>query len=76
MHHKHSHISLVLREIDFPLRIYQQKSLNQKKKWMFHQQRANKDAEAAKTKREELDRLLKQQEAQLEERKAAARKQT
>jgi len=74
MHHKHSHISLVLREIDFPLRIYQQKSLNQKKKWMFHQQRAKKDAEAAKAKREEVDRLTKQQEAQLEERKAAARK--
>jgi len=48
--------------------------LNQKKKWMFHQQRAKKDAEAAKAKREEVDRLTKQQEAQLEERKAAARK--
>ncbi|VEU35766.1 unnamed protein product [Pseudo-nitzschia multistriata] len=75
MHHKFSHIRVVLREIDFPLRIYQQKSLNQKKKWMLHQQRAQNDAQAAMAKREELERLEKQQQAQLEERKKAARKQ-
>jgi len=75
MHHKYSHIRVVLREIDFPLRIYQQKSLNQKKKWLYHQQRAESDARAAMVKREELERLEKQQEAQLQERKAAASKQ-
>lgn len=75
MHHKYSHIRVVLREIDFPLRIYQQKSLNQKKKWLHHQQRAEHDARAAMAKREELERLEKQQEAQLQERKAAASKQ-
>jgi len=75
MHHKFSHIRVVLREIDFPLRIYQQKSLNQKKKWMYHQHRAETDARAAMAKREELERLEKQQEAQLQERKAAASKQ-
>lgn len=75
MHHKFSHIRVVLREIDFPLRIYQQKSLNQKKKWLYHQQRAENDARAAMSKREELERLEKQQEAQLQERKAAASKQ-
>lgn len=74
MHHKFSHIRVVLREIDFPLRIYQQKSLNQKKKWMLHQKRAEQDAQAVWIKRDELDRLTKQQEAQLKERKLAASK--
>jgi hypothetical protein len=63
MHHKFSHIRVVLREIDFPLRIYQQKSFNQKKKWMF---------QAAKAKREEIDRLTKQQQDQLQARKDVA----
>lgn len=71
MHHKFSNIRVVLREIDFPLRIYQQKSLNQKKKWLMHQQRAEQDAKAAKAKREEMKRLEKQEEEQRLERKAA-----
>ena len=71
MHHKFSNIRVVLREIDFPLRIYQQKTLNQKKKWLLHQQRAERDAQEAKAKRDELERLERQQEEQLQERKAA-----
>lgn len=71
MHHKFSNIRVVLREIDFPLRIYQQPSLNQKKKWLQHQQRAEQDAKAAKAKRDEMERLEKQQAEQLQERKAA-----
>jgi len=74
MHHKFSHIRVVLREIDFPLKIYQSKSLNQKKKWLYHQQRAENDHRAAMAKREEIKRLEKQQEIQLQERKAAASK--
>ena len=74
MHHKFSHIRVVLREIDFPLRIYQQNSLNQKKKWLQHQYRAEQDAQAARAKREEMQRLMKQQEEQLMERKAAESK--
>lgn len=72
MHHKFSHIRVVLREIDFPLKIYEQKSLNQKKKWLLHQKRAEQDARAAKAKRDEMERLMAQQEAQLRERKAAS----
>lgn len=72
MHHKFSHIRVVLREIDFPLRIYQQKSLNQKKKWLQHQHRAEKDAQAAKAKRDEMERLMRQEEEQSLSRKAAA----
>jgi hypothetical protein len=74
MHHKFSHIRVVLREIDFPLRIYQQKSLNQKKKWLKHQHRAEQEAQAAKAKRDEMQRLMKQQEEQSLDRKAAAEK--
>ncbi|KAL3903838.1 MAG: hypothetical protein SGARI_005201 [Bacillariaceae sp.] len=66
----------LLREIDFPLKIYQQKSLNQKKKWLLHQKRAEQDARAAKAKRDEMERLMKQQEAQLQERKAASQKES
>lgn len=36
--------------------------MNQKKKWLLHQQRAKKDAETANAKREELIQLEKQQE--------------
>jgi hypothetical protein len=71
LHHKFSNIRVLLREIDFPLRIYQQTSLNQKKKWLRHQQRAEQDALAAKAKRDEMERLEKQQAEQLQERKAA-----
>lgn len=74
MHHKFSHIRVVLREIDFPLRIYQQKSLNQKKKWLQHQHRAEQEAQAAKAKRDEMQKLMKQQEEQSLDRKAAAEK--
>ena len=74
MHHKFSHIRVVLREIDFPLRIYQQRSLNQKKKWLRHQHRAENDAQAAKAKRDEMERLMRQQEEQSVSRRAAAAK--
>lgn len=74
MHHKFSHMRVVLREIDFPLRIFQQKSLNQKRKWLQHQQRAERDGQAAKVKREEMERLIKEQEEQEQERKMAAKK--
>ena len=72
MHHKFAHIRVVLREIDFPLKIYQQKSLNQKKKWLMHQQRAEQDYQVAKVKRDEMQQLLKQQEELEAKRKATA----
>ncbi|GAX10745.1 hypothetical protein FisN_14Lh266 [Fistulifera solaris] len=57
MEHKHSHIRLVLREIDFKLRIYQAPSLNQKKKWFLLQQQAERDGARATAEREEVKRL-------------------
>jgi len=64
---------VVLREIDFPLRILQQKSLNQKKKWLMHQHRAEKDYRASNAKRDEMLRLMKQQEKQELERREGAK---
>jgi len=65
---RHCHVRMVLREIDFPLRIYQSKTLNQKRKWIERQLRAQKDAEAAQAEREELARL-EQQAAEKEKNK-------
>lgn len=57
---RHSHFRVVLREIDFKLRIYQAPSLNQKKKWFLLQQRAEEDYAAAKAERDEIERLEQQ----------------
>jgi large subunit ribosomal protein L22 len=59
MEHKHSHMRLVLREVDFKLRIYQAPSVNQKKKWFMLQQHAEKDSTRAKAERDEIRRLEK-----------------
>lgn len=57
MERKHSHIRVVLREIDFRLKIYQAKTIGQKKKWYLLQQQAEKDFALAAAKREEIKRL-------------------
>jgi large subunit ribosomal protein L22 len=57
MEHKHAHMRLVLREVDFKLRIYQAPSVNQKKKWFSLQQQAEKDSTRAKAERDEIARL-------------------
>ncbi|MHA7927726.1 MAG: hypothetical protein ACX936_21210 [Marinobacter sp.] len=70
MHHKFSHIRVVLREIDFKLKIYQARTLGEKKKWLQHQMRAKNDSDAAKAQREEEQRQMRQQEEQKEKRRA------
>ena len=72
-HRRYANIRVVLREVDFPLRIYQQRSMNKKKKWLELQYRAEQDYRAAKVKRDEKERLERLQEEQLAERKAAAK---
>lgn len=57
MEHKHAHMRVVLREIDFKLRIYQAPTINQKKKWFLLQQQAEKDGDRAQAEREEIARL-------------------
>jgi len=60
MEHKHSHLRVVLREIDFKLRIYQAPSVNQKRKWWTLQQQAEKDGARAQAERDEIARLERQ----------------
>lgn len=54
---RHSHMRIVVREIDFPLKIAQAKTLNQKKKWVRLQHAAEADAARAKAEREEIEEL-------------------
>jgi large subunit ribosomal protein L22 len=63
MEHKHSHFRVVLREIDFKLRIYQAPTLGQKKRWFLRQQQAEADFAKAKAERDEISRLEKETEA-------------
>jgi large subunit ribosomal protein L22 len=63
MEHKFCHFRVVLREIDFKLRIYQAESLNQKKRWFIRQQQAEADFAAAKAERDEITRLEQETEA-------------
>lgn len=60
MERKHSHMRVILREIDFKLRIYQAPTVGQKKKWFLLQQEADRDGRRAQAEREELRRLEKQ----------------
>ena len=70
MHHRFSHIRVVLREIDFKLKIYQARSLNQKKKWIQRQLRAEEDAARVQKEREELEQLQQQAQEQQAEKQA------
>lgn len=54
---RHSHIRLVLREIDFPSKLLQAESINQKRKWLGHLKTARDDYEKAKIERDELVEL-------------------
>lgn len=63
MEHKHSHFRVVLREIDFKLRIYQAPSLNAKKKWFLRQKQAEADAARVRADREEVERMQREAEA-------------
>lgn len=57
MHHKYSHMRVVLREIDFPLKIYSARTVNEKARWIELQARAEADYEKARARREELESL-------------------
>jgi len=66
---KHCHFRVVLREIDFKLRIFLAKSISGKKKWFELQQCAEKEGLKAREEREELKRL-EQQAAELRKKNA------
>merc|ERR1712071_508555 len=56
---RHSHIRLVLREIDFELKILQAKSLKEKKEWYMKKLEADHEKKIAMKEREELLALEK-----------------
>ena len=63
MHHRFSHMRVVLREIDFPLKIYQAVTVNKKKRWIQRQMVADEDAARVNQEREEIAELERQAEA-------------
>jgi ribosomal protein L22 len=60
LEHRHAHMRVVLREIDFRLRIFQARSMNQKRRWFELQQQAERDAARATAEREQVQRLERQ----------------
>jgi Fe2+ transport system protein B len=63
---------VVLREIDFKLRIYQQKSMTQKKRWLQLQLMAESDYERAMAERKEVERM-EQIQREMKEKQADAK---
>jgi ribosomal protein L22 len=57
MHHKVSHLRVVLREIDFCLKLYQSRTPSEQKGWVEQYMMAQRDYDAAKTDRDALDAL-------------------
>jgi large subunit ribosomal protein L22 len=57
---QHSHIRIVLREIDFKLKIYQAKTLTEKKRWVALRQRAETEYAKVAAEREEIKNLENQ----------------
>mmetsp|Transcript_2761 Transcript_2761/g.4169 ORF Transcript_2761/g.4169 Transcript_2761/m.4169 type:complete len:310 (+) Transcript_2761:87-1016(+) len=75
MHRRFSHIRLVLREIDFPLKIMQSKSVNQRNKWVKRMETALDEAETYRKNREEIEKLEKEVE-EMQRKKAAEEKES
>lgn len=59
MHHRFSHMRVVLREVDFKLKIYQAPTLNKKNKWVQLQFKAEEDYKRVQQEREEIALLQK-----------------
>jgi large subunit ribosomal protein L22 len=63
MYRRFSHVRIVLREIDFPLKILQCKSINQRLKWVELMEKAEDDKKVYMEERKEIEEL----ESQVEE---------
>jgi large subunit ribosomal protein L22 len=74
MEHRHAHMRVVLREIDFKLKVYQAPTLNQKKRWLERQMVAQRDGARAAAEREEMARLERQEAEAAAKASAAAKK--
>lgn len=74
MHHRYSHMRVVLREIDFKLKIYQAPTVNQKKRWIQLSLKAEEDAARIQQEREELERLEQEAKAKQQAKEQAEKK--
>lgn len=75
MHRRFSHARVVLREIDFPLKIMQCTSLNQRNKWVSRMEAALEDQAEYWKEKEELDALEKEaQEVRKKKEEASLKK--
>lgn len=74
MHHRYTHVRMVLREIDFPLKIALSSSVAGKRKWLGLMRTAEVEGEASRLEKEEVDRLEREIEQRRldKEKKAAA----
>jgi len=70
MHRRFSHIRLVLREIDFPLKIVQCTSINQRNKWIQRMNTALEDQEKYQAEKEEIEELEREVEEMQRKKKA------
>lgn len=59
---RHSHIRLVLREIDFELKILQANTISEKRNWLMLKKQAEDDYEMARKDKRELKELQKLKE--------------
>jgi large subunit ribosomal protein L22 len=62
MHRRFSHVRLVLREIDFPLKIMQCTSVNQRKRWVEKMEIGLKDQAEYRKEKEEIEALEREVE--------------
>lgn len=69
-HRRHSHVKLVLREIDYPLKIMQATSTRERNGWIQRMNAAMLEVEVATKEKEEVDKL--EQEYEAVQRKKAA----
>jgi len=52
-----SHARCVLREIDFPLKLIQSKTFNQREKWLKKMEQATNESELSRIERDEIEEL-------------------
>jgi len=60
MHRRFSHVRVVLREIDFPLKILQCTSINQREKWVARMEVGLREQAEYRKEKEEIDSLEKE----------------
>jgi len=74
MHHRFSHMRIVLREIDFPLKIMQATALNQRNRWVERMRVAEEDAAKVLEESVEIEELERQVQEMQAKKKAEEKK--